>query len=251
MAGSGLSASQPPGDQRRRRRAGKRTRIRGVDPNIESEIERINSILPQTQCERCGFPGCRPYAEAMVRSGAAINRCAPGGERGIRRLAEALDRPFEPLDPACGPESPRALARIIAADCIGCTKCIQACPVDAIIGTGKRMHTVLPSLCTGCELCVAPCPTECIVMDTPPALPAWSEADALAAQARFGTRNARLLRERHEHAERLAGPRKTSQPQTVREQPASTSQAQRRAVIEAAMQRARERLAEHERKPAR
>ncbi len=124
--------------------------------------DRIDAILPQTQCGQCGFPGCRPYAEAIARGDADINRCPPGGEAGIRALAELLGREPLSLDPEHGVEKPKRLAFIREAECIGCTKCIQACPVDAIIGAPKLMHTVITDLCTGCELCLPPCPVDCI-----------------------------------------------------------------------------------------
>jgi electron transport complex protein RnfB len=122
----------------------------------------IDRILPQTQCAQCGFPGCRPYAEAIASGEADINRCPPGGEAGIRALAELLGREAKPLDAERGVEKPPVVAWIDEAVCIGCTKCIQACPVDAILGAPKLMHTVLVDECTGCELCVAPCPVDCI-----------------------------------------------------------------------------------------
>ncbi|MBC54401.1 MAG: electron transport complex subunit RsxB [Gammaproteobacteria bacterium] len=126
-------------------------------------VDRINAMLPQTQCGQCGYPGCRPYAEA-IQSGVAINRCPPGGAATITRLAGLLDRPELPLDPRHGVESVRKVAFIREAECIGCTKCIQACPVDAIAGAPKRMHTVIARDCTGCDLCVSPCPVDCIDM---------------------------------------------------------------------------------------
>lgn len=126
--------------------------------------DRIDDLLPQTQCGQCGFGGCRPYAEALARSEVDINRCPPGGTAGIHALAALLDRPPRPLDPACGVEKPAAVALIDEAACIGCTKCIQACPVDAIVGAAKHMHTVIAELCTGCELCVPPCPVDCIAL---------------------------------------------------------------------------------------
>ena len=131
---------------------------------IDTLATRIDAILPQTQCEQCGFHGCRPYAEAIARGEAPINRCPPGGAAGIAKLAALLDRPVLLLDPAHGVEKSRTLARIVEADCIGCTKCIQVCPVDAIVGAAKQMHTIVGSLCTGCELCLKPCPVECISM---------------------------------------------------------------------------------------
>ncbi len=126
--------------------------------------DQINAILPQTQCGQCGYPGCRPYAEAIAESGEAINKCPPGGEAGIQALADLLDVEAIPLDAEHGEEAEKAVAFIHEADCIGCTKCIQACPVDAILGAAKQMHTVIVDECTGCDLCVDPCPVDCIEM---------------------------------------------------------------------------------------
>lgn len=125
-------------------------------------VEQINRLLPQTQCGQCDYAGCRPYAEAIARGEADINQCPPGGAAGIRALADLLGREPKPLDPAHGIEKPAVVALIREAECIGCTKCIQACPVDAIVGASKLMHTVLADLCTGCELCLPPCPVDCI-----------------------------------------------------------------------------------------
>jgi electron transport complex protein RnfB len=131
---------------------------------LDALIERIDAALPQTQCTRCGYPACRPYAEAVARGEAAINRCPPGGEEGVRTLARITGRTMLPLDPGCGIEAPPRVAVIDEDVCIGCTKCIQACPVDAIVGASKLMHTVVADLCTGCELCIPPCPVDCIAM---------------------------------------------------------------------------------------
>jgi Na+-translocating ferredoxin:NAD+ oxidoreductase subunit B len=159
----------------------------------ESEmIARIDAVLPQTQCTRCGFAGCRPYAEALAAGTTELNRCPPGGDEVVRMLAVLTGRPILPLDPACGARGPLAVAVIDEATCIGCTLCIDACPVDAIIGAAKRMHAVMPSLCTGCELCLAPCPVDCIVMA--PTARAWDRAAASAARARHDTRATRLAR---------------------------------------------------------
>lgn len=126
--------------------------------------DQINEILPQTQCGQCGYPGCRPYAEAIA-NGEDINKCPPGGETGIQALADLLDVEPMPLDEEHGEETPVAAVAFIREDeCIGCTKCIQACPVDAILGAAKQMHTVITSECTGCDLCVEPCPVDCIDM---------------------------------------------------------------------------------------
>jgi electron transport complex protein RnfB len=126
--------------------------------------DQINELLPQTQCGQCGYPGCRPYANAIA-DGEAINRCPPGGETTIAQLADLLDLEAIPLDEEHGEESQAArVAFIREAECIGCTKCIQACPVDAILGAAKLMHTVIASECTGCDLCVEPCPVDCIDM---------------------------------------------------------------------------------------
>lgn len=127
-------------------------------------VDHINDILPQTQCAQCGYPGCRPYAEAIARGEADINQCPPGGEAGVRALADLLGHDPKPLNPENGEEKPRAVAVIDEETCIGCTLCIQACPVDAIVGASKQMHTVIESECTGCELCLAPCPVDCIDM---------------------------------------------------------------------------------------
>ncbi|MCZ4303498.1 electron transport complex subunit RsxB [Zoogloeaceae bacterium G21618-S1] len=128
-------------------------------------VDNIDAILPQTQCGQCGFPGCRPYAEAIANGEADINQCPPGGEEGIRHLADLLGREFKPLDEEHGVEKPKSVAIIDEQTCIGCTLCIQACPVDAIVGAAKQMHTIVEAECTGCELCIAPCPVDCITME--------------------------------------------------------------------------------------
>lgn len=137
-------------------------------------VEQIDAILPQTQCGQCGFPGCKPYATAIVESGEKINKCPPGGEAVIAKLSELLGVEVEPLDAEHGVEKPLQVAYIREEECIGCTKCIQACPVDAILGAAQLMHTVIVDECTGCDLCVEPCPVDCIDMVEVPAAPtAW------------------------------------------------------------------------------
>jgi electron transport complex protein RnfB len=167
-------------------------------------VDRIDALLPQTQCTKCGHAGCRPYAEAIAAGDAQINQCPPGGWQGIVGLAALLGRPALPLNPAHGTEQPLRVALIDEALCIGCTLCIQACPVDAIVGATRRMHSVLPADCTGCELCVAPCPMDCIAMLPVESERAWTPADAAAARARYHARNARLARETIENDQRLA-----------------------------------------------
>jgi electron transport complex protein RnfB len=126
--------------------------------------DQIDAVLPQTQCTKCGYPACRPYAEAIARGDAQINQCPPGGAEGIAKLATLLGRDVVPLNPANGEERSRTAALIDESLCIGCTLCIQACPVDAIVGAPKLMHTVLLQHCTGCDLCLPPCPVDCIAM---------------------------------------------------------------------------------------
>jgi len=130
-----------------------------------SLVERIERLLPQTQCKQCGFDGCQPYAQALARGEAEIDHCPPGGDSGARALAHLLGVPPRPFDRARGQHTPGAVALIIEDDCIGCTKCIQACPVDAIIGAAKLMHTVIPALCTGCGLCLPACPVDCMALE--------------------------------------------------------------------------------------
>ena len=132
---------------------------------------RIDALLPQTQCRRCGFDACRPYAEALARGATALNRCPPGGAALIAELATLLDRPLLPLDPACGAEGPPRVAWIDEPACIGCARCLDPCPTDAILGARKRMHTVIAADCSGCELCVPACPVDCIRMVPAPEHP--------------------------------------------------------------------------------
>jgi electron transport complex protein RnfB len=127
-------------------------------------IEKIDSILPQTQCGQCGYPGCKPYATAIANGEADINQCPPGGDDGIHKLADLLGVDYKPLNEEHGVPKPKSVAVIDEKTCIGCTLCIQACPVDAILGSAKHMHTIIEKECTGCELCLPPCPVDCIDM---------------------------------------------------------------------------------------
>ena len=136
-------------------------------------VDQVDSLLPQAQCAKCGYPGCRQYAQAIIKGEASINLCSPGGETGMLALAHLLNQDPQPLEGG-EIEKPKMVAIIDESQCIGCTKCIQACPVDAILGTTKHMHTVITQECTGCELCVAPCPVTCITMhQTPFSLATW------------------------------------------------------------------------------
>lgn len=158
----------------------------------------IDALLPQTQCTRCGFADCQAYANAIA-TGTPHNQCPPGGRRVIAELSALLQRPILPLNPTHGQEQPTTVAWIREADCIGCTKCIQACPVDAIIGAGKLMHTVIPDQCTGCGLCVEPCPTDCIELHLLPATQQPEQlptAERIAQSDRFRVRRqAHLVRQ--------------------------------------------------------
>ena len=142
---------------------------------VESDpvVDQIDALLPQTQCGQCNYPGCRPYAEAIAADEADINQCPPGGEAGVRALADLLGREPKPLNPENGEATVPTIVRIDEARCIGCTLCIQACPVDAILGAPKLMHTVIEDLCTGCDLCLPPCPVDCI--DIIPATPRFED----------------------------------------------------------------------------
>lgn len=161
-------------------------------------VDQIDALLPQTQCGKCKTPGCRPYAEEIA-AGAPINRCVPGGADTIADLAVLLGRPVLPLDPAYGTEpATRRVAFIREIECIGCTKCLQVCPVDAIVGAAKWMHTMLIDECTGCDLCIPPCPVDCIEIHDLPKVTDRAEKRVIAAhnRQRFEARKARLARDK-------------------------------------------------------
>ncbi len=166
---------------------------------MKTLAQRIDALLPQTQCTKCGYDGCRPYAEALAASAADVNQCPPGGDATVAKLARLLGRESKPLNPVNGLYRPPQVAVIDEAACIGCTKCIQACPVDAIVGASKLMHTVISSWCTGCELCIEPCPVDCIELAAVPTLP-----DADLSRARHEWRAQRLERDAREQSARLA-----------------------------------------------
>jgi electron transport complex protein RnfB len=207
-------------------------------------VARIDAVLPQTQCTKCGQPGCRPYAEAIAAGQAEINQCPPGGQAGVAKIARVTGRDPLPLNPVHGIEQPVRVAVIDETLCIGCTLCIQACPVDAIVGATRRMHTVLADWCTGCDLCVPPCPMDCIAM-VPVAPPrAWSQADADTARHRHAQRSARLIRVRADNEARLAAKAVAKLDELDgRDDLARAQIEQKKAVVQAAIDRARARRA--------
>ena len=189
---------------------------------------RLDAALPQTQCTRCGYPDCAAYARAIAFEQAAVNRCPPGGQAGVARLAAIAGTAVLPLDTGCGAEAPRQMAVIDPAWCIGCTLCLDACPTDAILGANKRMHTVIEAHCTGCELCVPVCPVDCISLENASGdrtgWAAWSQQQADAALRRYRV-----------HGARKAGPALVAAPA---EAPADDTQ-RKRSAVEAALARAR------------
>ena len=191
-------------------------------------VDAIDAELPQTQCTRCGYPACRPYAEAIARGDADIDQCPPGGQAGVDALAALLGRATKPLNPSFGHEAPPTIAVIDEEACIGCTKCIQACPVDAILGASKRMHSIIDAECTGCDLCVPACPVDCISMqmrgDEALSRPELMQR-AQHARRRFDARNRRLDLKQQQRAQRLRG--------NVQESPTPSVPITRSAVLEA------------------
>lgn len=213
----------------------------------KSLADQLEDLLPQTQCTKCGYPACRPYAEAIANGEANYNQCPPGGMEGVARLAHLLGKPVIPINPVNGVERPRPVAVIDEALCIGCTLCTQACPVDAIIGAAKQMHTILPDLCTGCDLCVAPCPVDCIAMvevtTGKTGWAAWSQEHADAARARHDFRNFHLQRGKEENNARLAAKAaaklKAVETESALTPEAKAEQERKKAIIQAAIERAR------------
>ncbi len=208
-------------------------------------IDRIDALLPQTQCTRCGYPDCRAYAEAIATDKADINQCPPGGGDTIQALAGLLGREAKTLNPAHGTARNDVVALIEESVCIGCTKCIQACPVDAIVGAAQQMHTVIAGLCTGCELCIPPCPVDCISLvpvipfqNAPAwALPASGPARANVLRQRYRTRNVRLKRDKEE---------RQLQRQETQTQSTMDVIATRKVEIAAAVERVRQKRLQHE-----
>jgi electron transport complex protein RnfB len=189
-----------------------------------SLVDRIDALLPQTQCRRCGEDGCLPYAQAVADGRAPINRCPPGGPATLAAIAALLHVPLLPIDRSRGDQQPLATAFIDEAACIGCTLCIQACPTDAIVGAARLMHTVIADRCTGCELCLPPCPVDCIAM--PPAGRDWTVAEANRARRHYDARRARLALQEAPAAGTA---------------PTAISREQRRAAVASALARARAR----------
>jgi electron transport complex protein RnfB len=206
---------------------------------------RIDAVLPQTQCTRCGYPDCSAYAQAIAAGEAPINQCPPGGAEGIARLAAVTGHPVTPLNPANGIEGPLTLAVIDENWCIGCTLCIKACPTDAIIGSNKLMHTVVDPYCTGCELCIPVCPVDCISLEVVSGertgWRAWTAAQAAQGRERYQQRTARLAREQIEHERALEAKARMKfadlEAHSMHTDPLTL--AKKRAVIEAALARAR------------
>ncbi len=210
-------------------------------------IEQLDQTLPQTQCTKCGFPDCHAYATAMVKEGALANRCPPGGQEGVIRLTKILQHASTNLDVTRGPERPRPVAVINPMQCIGCTLCIKACPVDAIVGAPKQLHVVIEDRCTGCDLCVPPCPVDCIdmVVQSPDLTGwnAWSPILALQAKNHYQTRKLRILREEKDLLKRQASKAAAKLKKLTLEKPADPKELDRKkAIIQAAMARAKEKL---------
>ncbi len=207
--------------------------------------DRINAALPQTQCTRCGYPDCAAYAEAIALQGAPINQCPPGGAEGIAQLSAITGQPSLPLNPVNGVEGPRAVAVIDEAWCIGCTLCLDACPTDAIFGSNKLMHTVIEPHCTGCELCIPVCPVDCISLENVTGAQsgwaAWSAAQAETALERYAIHSARrtIYMGKSTKTHKTIDTSSAGEPRPASDQAAPDAALQKRAVIDAALARAR------------
>jgi electron transport complex protein RnfB len=213
--------------------------------SLERTLEqKINDILPQTQCTQCGFEGCAPYAHAIAFDAQPINQCPPGGAKGIAQLAQLTNQAIIPLNPDNGVERPLRVAFIIEDACIGCTKCIQVCPTDAIVGAAKFMHNVLADRCTGCDLCVPACPVDCIEMPAA-ADSEWTAERARQARTQYEFRTMRLQREKTErqarHQAKLHDKHQSFTAEHPPEQYENAEIERKRASIEAALARARAR----------
>jgi electron transport complex protein RnfB len=212
---------------------------------------RIDAVLPQTQCTRCGYPDCASYAQAIATSEAGINQCPPGGKEGVGRLSAITGLPEQPLDPHFGIEGPLTVAVIDEDWCIGCTLCLKACPTDAILGSNKHMHTVIEPYCTGCELCIPVCPVDCISLDTVSGQRtgwrAWSEEQADQARTRYVQRTQRLAREAVEHDQQLEAKARMKladlESHSMHTDPTTLNK--KRDVIAAALERARQKREQH------
>lgn len=216
-------------------------------PIVNVLLTELDNALPQTQCTKCGYPDCHSYALAMSKNEALHNRCPPGGAEGIVRLSKILNQPILPLDETHGFERPRPLAVIDEKQCIGCTLCIKACPVDAIIGAPKKLHFIITERCTGCDLCVAPCPVDCIdmvpVTEQNTGWQAWSNEQADFAKRNYQAHQARQAREERDLLIRQTNKAALKLAALPSEQDA-TEKARKKAIIEAAMARAKQKLSE-------
>lgn len=210
----------------------------------ESLVQEIDDVLPQTQCTQCGFDGCLPYAKALAEGKADLNRCPPGGDQTIRALSRLLNLPIKPVDLECGETIERHIANIQSEHCIGCTLCINACPVDAIVGANKKRHAVIAELCTGCELCIPPCPVDCIDMQFIPSYSEWTTSQAHSARDRMNNRSVRLQRQKEDNEQRLEAKAITKLRAIDSASQHDTEADRKRAIIQAAMERARARRRE-------
>lgn len=212
-----------------------------IDRLIDQElVEKIDAILPQTQCRKCGFSGCKPYAYAIVSGQADINQCPPGGNDGIRKIAALLGVSVKPLNSDFGITQPKMVALIDESHCIGCAFCLRACPVDAIVGAAKQMHTVIATECTGCELCIAPCPMDCIEMVLVKNTNIAHDSVELAnkARIRYQSKQQRLLPANNSDAKVSDSSLQRQEKNQSQDKIATESEQRKKAIIQAAMERA-------------